>query len=205
MRSRFDLYGILKLGRPSLAFLMIVVTATSLYSYASHGGREAFLEDSSKQAKDAAQVVDHAICKGVEDGRPVGKTRKFLSDDQVFCWVKIADSVDRGKVEWLFKGPNGIERSIPYREERSGEDYCYAVLDLSRYKSTEVVGDWKVTVYVDEKEVFTDEFRVEPLGGLVWWGPIVGLLMIFMLGAILTLSFKRMFKRKVPPRLERCR
>jgi len=191
MRSRFDLYEVLKLRRSSLAFLMIVVMATSLYSYASHGDREAFLEDSSKQAKDAAQVVDHAICKEVENGRTVGKTRKFLSDDHVFCWVKITDNVDWDKVEWLFKGPNGIERSIPYREEWSGEDYCYAMLDLSEYEAREVVGDWKVTLYMNGREVFTEEFTVEPLGGLVWWGPMVGLLLILIAAVAMALLFKR--------------
>jgi len=124
-------------------------------------------------------VVDHLLCEGLnDDGTPLGAVTTFKSDETVFSWLEVANGTQGDEVYWLFQGPNGITEEYTYPLEWDGEGYCWDSLDLNGYNMEDAVGDWSVTVCINGVEAFTDQFTVEPLTGLVWWGPIIGLLMI---------------------------
>lgn len=132
----------------------------------------------------AAAIVDHVLCKGVSEGQPIDVTETFTNGDTVCSWLEIRDAADGDEVTWLFQGPNGIESRESYTLGQEGNQSCHATLVLDDYHSADVEGDWTVTVYLNGEEASTEHFTVEPLTGLVWWGPLVGLLIILLLVAI---------------------
>ena len=104
-------------------------------------------------------IVDHALCKNVENGEPVDVTSTFTSGDVVYCWLKIQDGRLGDHVYWLYTGP--FTANASYFLEWNGDGVCYSTFDLSVYDPETVVGEWTVTVYVNGKEVLTDYFEVE--------------------------------------------
>ncbi|MBN1192047.1 MAG: hypothetical protein JXA46_20005 [Dehalococcoidales bacterium] len=110
-------------------------------------------------------VVRHVLCKEVSGSDPKKITAKFTTDEKVFSWLKIKDASVGDKVHWLFKGANEIEYSESKVLEMSGDQSVYAVLDLKQYSTRDDVGDWSVTVYLNDDQAFTDSFAVDPLTG----------------------------------------
>ena len=185
---------LLKLKEGAVVFIMLSITAMLLYDFPVMGKGNLFSEEetSLSQIKNGVSIVDHAICKGVINGKPVEVTKRFLSDETVFCWVRVANRTENCDIDFLFQGPNGID--CPSNAEWSDGDCCYAKLELNKYETIEVVGDWKVTVYINGKEALTDNFVVVPLGGLVWWGPFVGLLTIPIFAIVVYLLLKKILR-----------
>jgi len=110
-------------------------------------------------AQSLIRIVDHALCKNVENGEPVDVTSTFTSGDVVYCWLKIQDGRVGDHVYWLYTGP--FTANASYFLEWNGDGICYSTFDLSVYDPETVVGEWTVTVYVNGKEVLTDHFKVE--------------------------------------------
>jgi len=75
---------------------------------------------------------------------------------------------------------------------------------MAAYNPEDVIGEWTVTVYVNDREVLTDHFTVkeqtenEPsfLTGLLVWEPLLFYLILFIIAvAVITVSIKRRNKR----------
>jgi len=129
-------------------------------------------------------IEKHVLCREVSDGEPGDITKTFTADDTVCSWLRTRDGVRGDEVEWLFEGPDGIESRASYTLELEGDQSCYTCFDLNDYENVEMEGDWKITVYLNGEEALTEYFTVEPLAGLLWWGPFVGLLIILLMGAV---------------------
>jgi hypothetical protein len=63
-----------------------------------------------------------------------------------------------------------------------GQSVARAKLDLSLLSTNEAVGSWTLDLSLNEEPADQVNFTVEPLTGLVWWGPFVGvgLLVLFV-------------------------
>ena len=138
------------------------------------------------------KVVNHLTCKGVDQGKPMEVTSTFKSDDTVFSFIEIEDGEVGDEILWRFQGPVGQVVDVNYTLEWSGGGSCWAYLDLTSYKTQEAVGEWTVTVYINGMEASSDVFTVEALGGLVWWGPFLGVSGIALFMAILLLLIRRL-------------
>lgn len=127
----------------------------------------------------ALTMVDHLLCKDVsDDGTPSDVATTFKAGETIISWLEVANGTQGDEISWVFQGPNAINEEFAYTLEWDGEGYCWAPLDLNDYNLEDAVGDWSVTVYINGLNVFTDNFTVEPLGGLIWWSPLIGLLII---------------------------
>ena len=127
-------------------------------------------------------LVDHKLCKEIKNGRPDDITRQFTVDDRVFSWLSITGTSKGDEIAWTYQGPKGQEVQKSLALAQGGDQTTYMELDLNQYSNAEVTGNWTVTILFNGEKALTDAFTVEPLTGLVWWGPIAGFLLL--LGAI---------------------
>ncbi len=146
-------------------------------------------------------IEKHVLCKEVIDGEPRDITKTFTTDDTVFSWLAIKDAVQGDQITWLFEGPHGIESREIYTLEQEGDQSCYTCFDSNDYDEIiEMEGDWKITVYLNGEEALTEYFTVEPLTGLLWWGPFAGLLITLLAVAVpvavITLIVIKVVRRK---------
>ena len=145
-------------------------------------------------------LVEYKLCKEVTNGRPVDITKKFTVDDRVFSWLTIKGASKDDKATWLFQGPKGQEIQKLLALEQSGDQSIYMELDLNQYSNAEVAGRWAVTVLFNGEKALTDDFTVEPLTGLVWWGPIAGAALFMFIGflilSVIVLLIILLIKRK---------
>ncbi len=130
-------------------------------------------------------VLDHNLCKEIRDGQPVDITKTFTADDSVYCWLQIKGASIGDKASWLFKGPKGLEVMKSLAVEKADDQSRYTRLDLSLYSNAEVTGNWTVTVSFNGDDLFTDDFTVQPLTGLVWWGPFAGALLFISIAFLI--------------------
>jgi hypothetical protein len=129
-------------------------------------------------------LVEHKLCKEIKNGRPDDVTKNFTTDDRVFSWLAITGTSKGDEIAWTYQGPKGQEIQKSLALAQGGDQTTYMELDLNQYSNAEVTGNWTVTILFNGEKAVTDAFTVEPLTGLVWWGPIAGFLLL--LGAIIT-------------------
>jgi len=86
---------------------------------------------------------------------------EFSSDDgDVFSLLRISDAVEGDRVYWLFEGPNSLVVEAEITTDWAGEGSAWASFSLNDYKPKEIVGPWKVTVFINEEEALVDYFEV---------------------------------------------
>jgi hypothetical protein len=129
-------------------------------------------------------------------------TLEFTRDDRVISEVSLAAAEEGDLLRWEFTGPHGTN----YQENRtlaSGQSMARATLDLSLFSSEEAVGSWTLDLFLNEEPADRQDFSVEPLTGLVWWGPFVGLgllLVAVVIVGVLVFAgivvLKRVFRKK---------
>jgi len=108
-----------------------------------------------------AQVQEHLLCTSVDaTGEPTNAVDEFSSDGKIFSWLKISDAMEGDGISWLFEGPNSVIVEAEYTADWSGEGSTWASFSLNDYKPKQIVGSWKVTVFVNEEEVLVDYFEV---------------------------------------------
>ena len=131
-------------------------------------------------------LVDHKLCKEIKNGRPDDITKQFTVDDRVFSWLSITGTSKGDEIAWTYQGPKGQEVQKSLALAQGGDQTTYMELDLNQYSNAEVAGKWTVTVLFNGEKALTDDFTVEPLTGLVWWGPFAGflLLLVFLIAGI---------------------
>jgi hypothetical protein len=106
---------------------------------------------------------------------------EFTRGDVVMSEVSLRDTGEGDYLQWTFTGPQGMT----YNETRTltpGQSVARAKLDLSLLSTNEAVGSWTLDLSLNEEPADQVNFTVEPLTGLVWWGPFVGvgLLVLFV-------------------------
>lgn len=132
----------------------------------------------------SATVLDEHIF-----GRPTGSahqiepTFELVRDDMVASKVLLAGVEEGDLLEWTFTGPRGRTYSDS-QILSSGQNWALSELDLSVLPSEDAVGSWRLDLSLNGEIQEQQTFTVEPLTGLVWWGPFVGLGVLFfvMLG-----------------------
>lgn len=129
-------------------------------------------------------------------------TLEFARDDIVMSEVSLRDTGEGDLLQWTFTGPQGMK----YYENRTltpGHGMARAKLDLGLLSTKEAVGSWSLDFSLNEVPADRQNFTVEPLTGLVWWGPFVGLglllLSVVILGVLVfagVVVIKQVFRRK---------
>jgi len=129
-------------------------------------------------------------------GEPKGITYSFYPDENVYSWLSVADVKEGDMITWLFKGPNSIEIESETRFDWSGEGSGYAYFSLSEFDSQQVVGDWIVTVAVNEEDALVDYFEVTKAGSDVLMLAII-LIAVGILVVIFIFMRRRRSKRVI--------
>lgn len=127
---------------------------------------------------------------------------EFTRDDVVMSEVSLRDAGEGDLLQWTFTGPQGMT----YNETRTltpGQSVARAKLDLSLLSTNEAVGSWTLDLSLNEEPADQVNFTVEPLTGLVWWGPFVGVgllvLFVVILGVLViggVVVLRRVFQGK---------
>lgn len=135
-------------------------------------------------------VREHGITDGVTDGRPDAPRSTYLPDATVYAWARIDGLPPGATVRWRFEGPDDEEREV--LPDRTDGDLFVGYLDLEPLSNWHAEGEWRVVLLLDGAEVAADTFSVEPFaGGLVWWGPFVGLaILLGLLGLVTYVAYR---------------
>jgi len=122
----------------------------------------------------AAILEGHVLGRGSGTDLIIEPTLEFTRDDIVMSEVSLKDTGEGDFLQWVFTGPQGMN----YNESRTltpGQGMARAKLDLSLLPSDEAVGSWTLDLFLNGAPADRQNFTVEPLTGLVWWAPFVGL------------------------------
>jgi hypothetical protein len=135
----------------------------------------------------------------------IEQTLEFTRDDRVVSEVYLKDTGEGDILQWAFTGPHEMK----YNESRTltpGQSTARATLDLSLLSTNEAVGSWTLDLYLNGAPVDRQNFTVEPLTGLIWWGPFVGaglliglVVIVVILGVLVVagiLIVQRVFRKK---------
>lgn len=144
------------------------------------------------------ELTSHTLSKNItEDGIPIDVSDVFLNDEKIISLLLVSNAVQGDTAQWVFQGPTP---NLEYMGTFSsgGDTGMIVEVDLSQYPIEEVVGTWTISVSLNEAPVSTLSVRVEErqLGGFVWWGGLVGLVII---GAIIGGGYMVLKRRKKEP------
>ena len=146
-------------------------------------------------------LTDHLLCKYIDsNGNPIDVTSTFSIDDQVFSYITLTNASVGDEVRWFFQGPQSLSHEVNYTLDGGGDGSTYAELNFREFDCEQAIGSWNVTIYLNGEKASVKYFEIgEPLTGLIWWGPIVGFLIIAIL-TILTILIAailiKLIKRK---------
>lgn len=131
----------------------------------------------------AVVLEGHILGRASGTSLTVEPTLEFTRDDRVISEVSLVAADEGDLLRWEFTGPEGTN----YQENRtlsSGQRMARATFDLSLLPSNEAVGSWTLDLFLNGEPADRQDFTVEPLTGLVWWGPFAGVL-VFFIAAVL--------------------
>jgi hypothetical protein len=123
----------------------------------------------------SATVLDeHIIGRTTGIAHQIEPTFVLVRDDMVASKVSLSATEEGDLLEWTFSGPQGRTYTDSHILS-SGQDWAQTELDLSLLPSEDVIGTWTLDLSLNGVQQEQQTFTVEPLTGLVWWGPFVGL------------------------------
>ncbi len=153
----------------------------------------------------AVTVEGHVLGPASGTDPIVEPTLKFTRDDIVTSEVYLKDAGEGDILQWTFTGPHEMN----YNESRTltpGQSTARATLDLSLLSTNDAVGSWTLDLFLNGVPADRQDFTVEPLTGLVWWGPFVGaglliglVVIVVILGVLVVagiLMVQRVFRKK---------
>jgi tetratricopeptide (TPR) repeat protein len=118
-------------------------------------------------AQDSPQLMDHTICKGLnENNEPVGRTDTFSSQDAaVYSSIKIGPVYGSHEIDWNWYSPN---RELYYSSTRTINpsldyldwDWASSWINIKGQKAARLPGEWRVEVLVDGHLVPTEKFNL---------------------------------------------
>jgi hypothetical protein len=134
-----------------------------------------------------AVMVDGQVLGRTSGTDPVIEpTLEFARDDIVTSDVYLKDAGEGDILEWAFTGPH----EMIYNESQSlttGHSVARTTFDLGLLSTNEAVGLWTLDISLNGVPAVRQDFTVEPLTGLVWWGPFVGAGLLIGLVAIVVI------------------
>lgn len=116
---------------------------------------------------------DHHLEGRDDTGRLTGPALTFTAGDRVVSVVRLQGAAGGETIQWVFLGPNEIEWNQSQVLTRDQVDAA-SQLDLKRWPGVRGTGHWTISVLLNGEQASSGEFQVEPLTGLVWWGPFLG-------------------------------
>ncbi|HEU17645.1 MAG TPA: hypothetical protein ENO06_02815 [Methanolinea sp.] len=122
----------------------------------------------------SAVIDEHILGRAVGSAHQVEPTLELVRDDMVASKVLLSDTKGDDRLEWTFTGPRGRIFSDS-QILSAGQNWAQSELDLSLIPSGDVVGTWTLDLSLNGMPEERETFTVEPLTGLVWWGPFVGM------------------------------
>lgn len=142
-------------------------------------------------------LMDHLLCKNVDsDENSIDMTSTFSIDDQVFSCITLTNASVGDEVRWFFQGPQSLSHEVNHTLDWDGNGSTYAVLNFREFDYEQAIGSWNVTIYLNGEKASVKYFEIEePLTGLLWWGPIVGFLIIAILTILTILIAAILIKR----------
>lgn len=152
--------------------------------------------DLTTAAEGEIMLTDHLLCKYIDsNGNPIEVTATFSIDDQVFSYITLTNASVGDVVRWLFQGPQSLSHEVNYTLDWDGDGSTYAELNFREFDCEQAIGSWNVTIYINGEKASVKYFEIgEPLTGLIWWGPIVGFLIIAILTILAILIAAIMIK-----------
>ena len=155
----------------------------SVYAVKSGGQVEAWIQV-GESASSGLTVNEHGIGTGIDENGYLTDTGfLFNPKDLVYSHVEFSGIRIGDVVRWVFTGPQGLIVEESVLMEYEGDAYAYAPVDLRSYTSEEVVGSWKVDVYVNDSQVLSANFQVNPLGGLIPGYSMISIIVGISIGA----------------------
>ncbi len=112
-------------------------------------------------------------------GQAIEPAIEYVRDDVVVSEVHLSGTREGDRIRWEFAGPE----DTVWNESKTliaGQETARAILDLGLLQSNEAVGLWTLDIFVNDEPASRADFTVEPLTGLVWWGPFAGALMLLV-------------------------
>jgi len=143
-------------------------------------------------------LTDHVLCKYIDsNGNPIDVTSTFSIDDQVFSYITLTNASVGDVVRWFFHGPQSLSHEVNYTLDWGGGGSTYAELNFREFDCEQAIGSWNVTIYINGEKASVKYFEIgEPLTGLLWWGPIVGFMIIAILTILIAAIMIKLIKRK---------
>jgi len=150
----------------------------------------------------AVDLGEHVLGRASGAGPAIESTQVFVRDDVVVSEVTLTAAGGGDLLVWTFTGPRGGEETVS-QALSPGQGMARATLDLSLLPPEEAVGSWTLDLSLNGVPGLSQDFSVEPLTGLVWWGPFVGggvlVLSVVILGVLVcagVVILQRFFRKK---------
>lgn len=102
-----------------------------------------------------------------------------MAGDEVVSTVYLNGAVSGDTIRWEFHGPNEISWSQDQVLEKDQAN-ARSVLNLARWPGARGSGTWTLDLLLNREQVKHEEFTVEPLTGLIWWGPFLGAFLLVL-------------------------
>jgi hypothetical protein len=123
-------------------------------------------------SQEMPSVIDHTMAIDVDEEsyQPIGVTYSFSVDDEVaISWINFGP-VDRShEVLWEWYSPdNELYSTWSEMLEDPGKDYYWEEypiwdwMDIAGYEASQMPGEWRVDIYLDEILITTENFTILP-------------------------------------------
>jgi hypothetical protein len=114
---------------------------------------------------DMYPILESALCKGVDENEdPVDRTTIFSTNDEKVCsWIKIGPTELAHTVEWKMYSPDNDMKSTSEFIPPVESDFriYYRCMNIKGSKLENAPGSWRVEIYMDGVNKFTQQFTIE--------------------------------------------
>jgi len=129
-----------------------------------------FLGSGFAVAQDSPQLMDHTMCKGLNEKKePIGRTDTFSTQDaSAYSSIKIGPVNGAHKVDWNWYSPN---RELYYSSTRTIDplskgtyylewDWASCWIFITGQDAERMPGDWHVEILIDGRLIATEKFSL---------------------------------------------
>lgn len=123
---------------------------------------------SSAPAQPVTTILDHAMASNVDEStnEVITRTNVFsTTDGKAYSWLSLGN-VGAGTVEWRWYSPDGDLFSTGFVDIPAPAGaywdsyYVWYYIDVAGDDAADLPGDWHVDVYLDDKELLTEQFTI---------------------------------------------
>jgi hypothetical protein len=141
-----------------------------------------------------------------EEDSQIQTTNTFTTDETIISLVTVTQATPGDTILWRFQAPGGTQE-FSYTIDTEGETTSYAELALTDYNTEDILGDWSISILINDEVTDTKTFTVtEPLTGYNWWGPFLGAAILLSLaaGGIILLRRRKKIPQNTHPQTPTC-